>query len=263
LINLRLDDHFGWSKGSSVFVIGKLLDSGNLQNILSEECDSGQASDLQWCTYVDQLPSDSRALLWSPESPIAKLGGWENSTEANNEIFKIIVSHPGYWPRIAADAGRSTLSQLTENSLGSGLVTDWYSKESSPPYQFVKKYFPNQMNSYLLSRQNGNLWEQGLSFNFLNNLNYVLIILSILLIFCSYMKRVSVKLNSELKLIRNLSLASIVLNALITGSLANVYDRLQSRISWIFILLALWILLILFQNLNKVWLRMKSSESST
>ena len=46
-----------------------------------------------------------------------------------------------------------------------------------------------------------------------------------------------------------LLLSGVVINAAVTASLANAYDRLQSRISWVIVLIALLILIQLGKRL--------------
>jgi len=239
LINYRLDQNFGWSKGSSVFLMGKLLDTGLLDQYLKENCNM---NDLSWCNFRDRIPADSRELLWSAESPLNDLGGWEASKEANMQVINGLLRSPQYWPKLILIAIQSTLSQLTQNDIGSGLDTDWYSKESSPPFQYITKYFPNQLPPYLQSRQNDNLWDQGLNFKFLNNINLVLMSCSWMIILLSCWRRFASFLTPDNIRLRNIVLSFVVVNAFVTATFANVYDRLQSRVSWLIILVAIFLL---------------------
>lgn len=224
---------FQLSNGSSIFLTGKLIDSGLLKPFLDRNCDD---SHYVLCSYKEDLPSDSRSFLWNGDSPLAKTGGWENSNKAYQKMLWDFFTD---WKDIAGftlDFFKSGTIQLTQNSIGSGLISDWYASESSPPYAGISKAFPNQINPYLQSRQNTNLWNQGLSFTSLNFINYTLIVLSVTWLLYLWLFNSS-PLNTNQKVLLKSILALVLINALVTGGLANVYDRLQARISWLLILL--------------------------
>jgi hypothetical protein len=60
-------------------------------------------------------------------------------------------------------------------------------------------------------------------------------------IFTSKTKRKSIDIHAQLIIVT--FLLGIVVNAIVVGSLANVYDRLQSRISWMHIFCMLLLVL--------------------
>jgi hypothetical protein len=231
-INSIYLNSWSWSKGSSVFVMGRLLDTGMLERYLQDNCPNEH---LAWCNYQNQIPNNSRDLLWNNESPIAQMGGWTQSRIANKELIHAMITKPKYWPKLLADAFKGTVSQLLNNDIGSGLKSDWYASESSPPYQNISKYYPDQMNSYLQSRQNGNLWNQDLNFKGLNLINYVVLTLLALLLLASLLK-ILPSTSNAISGLRSFVLLTLVGNAFITGALANVYDRLQARVSWLLVL---------------------------
>ncbi len=244
LLNLQLDGRFGWSKGGHVFLMGRLIDTGIAQKYLDDNC---QNEDLIWCQYTSELPTNSRTFLWDPESPLADLGGWGGSKEANMQLIKGVITDPGSWFPLLGYGIQGTLSQLTQNDVGSGLMTDWYSKPGSPPYDHIKAHFPGQMNPYLQSRQNGNLWDQDLNLTAFNITNYILIVASVFILLFLRLGFWWKHLSSTLRLAINVLIAGIVVNAAITGGLANVYDRLQARVSWLIVFAAIMALLELRQ----------------
>jgi hypothetical protein len=150
-----------------------------------------------------------------------------------NNLFGIITSpkHCFLW---AYNSTTAAFSQCFQNSIGSDLVNDWYAMPNSPPYRQIDKHFSWELNPYLQSRQNVNLWKQGLDFRFLNQLHYLLLVFSLLLLIAvwSY-PSYWVPLSTELKLLLLICILGIFFNAFFTAALANIYDRLQGRVSWL------------------------------
>lgn len=252
LINKYLNDSFKINLGSHVFLMGKMLDSGVLKSFLDDRCSSGE---YMLCQYKDQLPLNSRSLLWDPESPLYSMGGWQESqTEFNKTLFGIFTS-PKHMALYGYNVVLSSITQLFQNDIGSGIDSEWYRSESSPPYQQVNKYFPQEFNMYIQSRQNGNLWKQGLSMDFFRLISNLLLFISILILLAWFSNNKWNKLESKVKQITIYFLISIVINAVITAGLANVYDRLQARISWTIIFMAGIIII----NTLKVPSRQKSN----
>lgn len=223
---------FQLSNGSHLFLTAKLIDSGLMQDFLNETCaDNNHVL----CLYQDELPKDSRAFLWGSDSPLNQTGGWENSKEAYSKMLNHFFKDFRFMTGFVLDVLVSGASQLTQISAGSGLVSDWYQSLDSPPYQAIQKVFPHELNPYLQSRQNTNLWKQGLDFTLINAFNYGLMVISLFwFLYLWFFQREQLK---PYRLLIILILILIISNALVTGGLANVYDRLQARVSWLFLVL--------------------------
>lgn len=240
--NHKIDSKAQVSKGSHMFLMGRLLDSGALEMFLSENCAENQYI---LCDIKDSLPESSRVLHWGSKSPVHHTGGWIGSESAYWEIIWDILKQPGYVGYLLIESVKVTFIQLTQNEIGTPLVSDWYGHESSPPYQFVQKYFPHEHNSYLHSRQNTNLWGQKLEFEFLNQLGFLLLLFSAMFVSVTIVfKNLGDKwLNPSLKFAIFWLLSTIVLNAFITANFSVVCDRLQARVIWLLPLMAILILL--------------------
>jgi hypothetical protein len=246
-INYALDKSIVLSKGGHVFLIGRMLDNGVLQSYLDDKCSS---EDYSLCQYKDSLPADSRAFLWSDTSPVNLDGGWLATSDSYTKILRGILTSPKHLSQFIFTSATSSISQLFQNDIGSGLESTWYAKPGSPPYGAVKEFFPHEMNQYLQSRQNNNLWGQGLKFNTLNTINFVLLLASIFIIYLGMVVKKNRKLlHPNLMLASTIVLAGIIFNAVVIASLANVYDRLQSRISWVIVLIAILIIIQLGRRL--------------
>ncbi|MEO5775973.1 MAG: hypothetical protein ABIQ27_03655 [Flavobacterium sp.] len=241
LVNYAVGRTFKMNQGSHVFLMGKMLDSGVLKSFLDDKC---KDENYVLCQCKDSLPNTSRELLWDPKSPLYKNGGWEGSQQSFNKIIGDIFTSPKHLALFTYNATFSSIIQLFQNDVGSGLVSTWYKDPTSPPYGAISKHFPFELNQYKQSRQNGNLWDQGLDFTFINYINNILLVLSsvfLFFIFTSKSKRESIDIHTHLIVIT--LLLGVLVNAIVAGSLANVYDRLQCRISWTIIFCVVLILL--------------------
>lgn len=248
-VNYAVGSTFKMNQGSHVFLMGKMLDSGVLKSFLDDEC---KDDNYVLCPCKDSLPSTSRELLWDPKSPLYQNGGWEGSKESFNKILVDIFKSPKHLALFTYNAMFSSVTQLFQNDVGSGLVSNWYKDPTSPPYDAISKHFPFELKQYKQSRQNGNLWDQGLDFTFINYINHILLVLSSVLlffIFATKSKRKRIDIRTQLILIT--FLLGVLINAIVAGSLANVYDRLQSRISWTIIFCVVLILLSKKEYLTK------------
>jgi hypothetical protein len=237
LINYSLDKDFTINRSGHVFLMGKLLDSGLLEQFLAKKCADNKSFPM--CEFRETLPSNSRELLWGNESPLQHYGGWVGSKTIFDEIIFSFLSSPEFVLKLGVNIMHSTLSQLFQNDMGSGLVSQWYASPDSPPAFAIANHFEHEYSSYQQARQNGNLWGQQLDFEIKNVFNSLLLFLSVsgLLLFW-----VLVRKNKGYIIEKTFSIiivGGIIINALVTAGLANVYDRLQARVSWLFVLLFL------------------------
>lgn len=246
LANYSVSKSISPSKGGHIFLMGRMIDNGILKSYLDDNC---SANEYSLCQHKDSLPVDSRAFLWAPKSPVQQQG-WEQTGPEYREILLGIFTSPKHLLKFMYTSATASVSQLFQNDIGSGLESTWYAKPSSPPYAAVANFYPHEMNQYLQSRQNENLWGQGLDFSKQNILNYFLLIVSMFIIVLGLgLKENRGLIGNNLKVAALLLLSGVVINAAVTASLANVYDRLQSRISWVIVLVALLILMQLGRRL--------------
>lgn len=244
--NYAISKSLSPSKGGHIFMMGRMIDNGILKSYLDDNCSANKYS---ICQYKDSLPADSRAFLWAPNSPVQQQG-WGQSGPEYREILLGIFTSPKHLLKFMYTSATASVSQLFQNDIGSGLESTWYAKPSSPPYAAVADFYPHEMNQYLQSRQNENLWGQGLGFSKQNTLNYFLLVVSVFIISLGLgLKENRALISNNLKVTAVLLLSGVVINAAVTASLANAYDRLQSRISWVIVLIALLILIQLGKRL--------------
>jgi hypothetical protein len=230
MTNFIIGNTFKVSQNSHVFLMGKMLDSGVLKSFLDDNCST---KNYELCECKNTLSETSRNLLWDASSPLQKKGEWKNSEAGYNEILFDIATSPKHLFLFIYNAMCSSLTQLFQNEVGSGVVSNWYSDPTSPPHQVVSKYFPFELNQYKQSRQNTNLWEQNIDLSLINYINFFLLIIAsifIIIVFLDSKKRQRYSIESQIIVLTILT--GIMINAIVTASLANVYDRLQARVSW-------------------------------
>lgn len=241
---------FTLNQGSHVFMMGRMLDNGVLKEFLDEKCGT---QNYVLCDCKDSLPSDSRSLLWAQDSPLLKHGGWIGSKKDYQTVLRDMLFSPKYLMKFAYTTATAGFSQLLQNEVGSGMISTWYSSPDSPPYYQIARHFPHEIKQYEQSRQNENLWLQKLDFTSINLFNSFFIMVSVLFLYAVFFfGKVRLLFNIQTRLMAGMIIAGIVLNAFVTAGLANVYDRLQARVSWMFVFLFLILISSQWEDLMKL-----------
>lgn len=217
------------TNGTNVFILGRLAESGNLERYLKEHCNENTIlSNL--CVSNPKSPSE---LLWSENGIIHYYDlNWIKADSAAKIIVNDILTTPKYLFPFIYDCLRNTFVQLFQFKIGSGLANY---NETSGPYSAINNYFWAERNYFLSTEQSFGL----LYLPFFNALNFFLILISVLIYAYGFIY--SKLTNYEILIFRFL-IITYFYNALITATFANIYDRLQARISWPLVFLALLIL---------------------
>jgi hypothetical protein len=212
---------------SSVFLTARFAESGILHKYLKKTCPTKPCA---FCPYADSLPDMATKFIWDSNGPLAKSGlGWKEADRECSPIVTAVFTNSEYLKPFIGESFKATLKQLFQLDLGSGLSAY---RENSAPFYPIKYHLGSEINEFLTSEQSYNK----LNFSILNLLNYLVLATSLLLIFaCFYLKLVTKVLLQLIVVVTS----GIVLNAAVTASLANVYDRLQARVSWLIIFVSL------------------------
>lgn len=246
-LHFSMGGGFTISRASPAFLMARLDESGVLERFLDTECATGN---YDLCAYRDKLPNDAMAFMWDANSPLYKAGGWNATHDEYQRIIGKVLRSPRYYPYLASEAAQATLRQLTHVGLGDGLTPF---RENTNPYWKVGEYRPYELKEYMSSLQN----RGALTFTSLNErvyLTYVLALLAGLLGISSAAWRRQA--GAPALLILFVLGLGVVANALVTGALANVLDRLQSRVAW---LLPFMVLVLVFQTFYPVWAKRYSA----
>lgn len=224
LLHATLGGGFTISRASPAFLMARLSESGVLERFLDRECADGNYA---ICAYRDKLPNDAITFMWDGNSPLNQAGGWNATHDEYQRIIRRILSSPRYYPYLASEAVQATFRQLTHVGLGDGLTPF---RENTNPYWKVGQYRAYELKEYLSSQQN----RGALVFTGLNErvyLTYVLALLAALAGLSSAAVRRAV--GAPTAVLGSILLLGVVANALVTGALANVLDRLQARVAWL------------------------------
>ncbi|MBS1940367.1 MAG: hypothetical protein JST38_05770 [Bacteroidetes bacterium] len=215
-----------------MFLAARLCENGMLGDFLREHCDS---HDYALCPFKDELPMEATQFIWGDHSIIARLG--PSLTKADSAVAPAVqdlFAEPVFIGRFARSSMIASATQLFQVSAASGLSP--YAEGSAPYYEIVER-LPWELSSYSTSRQaKGEWWDLGVQ-------NRVVRFTLVLALFVLYWKRAAWMHQKELRLLVPMLLAWVVLNAVVTASLANVFDRLQSRVAWLPVLAACLVLL--------------------
>lgn len=209
---------------TELFLAAKLCESGVMYEHLNRCC---PVHDHPICYHMDQLDATGMFFIWNEDSPF-RSDPYDQvaMSKAIAPITQEVLHDPQNWPLIAWTTFTATIIQLAQVEAGAGL--DPYGENSAPWYQYRLR-LPHELPLYMNSlQQRGVLHPEEL-----NRIAHIALLLSILFIALLW--------GSASPLLRVFVVGAIVLvfiNAMVTGGVANVYDRLQARVTWLLVLSA-------------------------
>lgn len=208
------------SPGGYAFPLARLLADGPAVRYLKVHCPEEKYA---LCAYLDQLPMDSDAFLWSVDSPFRKVG-WINGyhQEGQKIVIETILHNPF---QIVNLTMWNTLRQLLMINNHYGIISYL---DNPYPTDAINAYFPGDFGAYAHSRQSQNT----LGLHGFNRLHLLLIALclpvaAVALFF--YLKH-----RRFLPVLLLVALAgAYVLNAFTTAALSGPHNRYGSRLIWL------------------------------
>lgn len=216
-----------FSPASNVFLAARLCENSMLQDFLHEHCGDRNYA---LCPYKDELPMVATNFIWGDNSITYRLA--PKLTVADSLLAPVVhdlLMEPAYLGRFLRSSLVASITQLFQVSAASGLSP--YEKGSAP-YMEMEQRLPWELSSYNASMQAQGAWWD---FGFSNRVVRITLLLSACIL-AWHGKTWST--HPELRFLIFLLLAWVALNAAITASLANVFDRLQSRVAWLVVLAA-------------------------
>lgn len=209
---------------TDLFLAAKLCESGVMYEHLDRCCPK---HDHPICHHMDQLDATAMFFIWNEDSPFrSEPYDQVAMSKAIAPITREVLNDPHNWPLIAWTTFTATLIQLSQVEVGAGL--DPYGENSAPWYQYRLR-LPHELPLYMNSlQQRGMLHPEEL-----NRTAHIALLLSILFIALFW--------NAASPKLRVFFIGTFVilfLNAMVTGGAANVYDRLQARVTWLLVLSA-------------------------
>jgi hypothetical protein len=239
LMNYTLDAGFTLSRAPNVFIMGRLTESGVLNDFLKKKC---AEETLPLCNYIDRLPANSNDFLWGHSSPLYEgkcfeqfhiEDCWLPKNKEYQASIHEILSTPAYLKRYLAFCFSETAKQLT--SFETRPLEPML--ENSPVINSVKWKFPKDYPSYISSGQSQQPFTAALS----NHILPWIVLLSCVFCLSAFFTK---EIPSRFKLLALVILIGLFLNAFVCASLSMVAARFQGRIVWLLPLI--FIVMILF-----------------
>lgn len=208
---------FSVTKGKHAFLISRTHDMGLLKSFLDRKC---ERNGYQLCAYKDSLTPD---FLWDPNSPFAKMGGWEATKSDYNQILADMFQDAYMRNKFVMKTIEATLQQMATFDAGD----IGYHDSNSPMVWPLSEKYPHHFPAFYYSLQNTKRHD----FTLLNNLQRIIIVFS----FVFALAIISLPTLSHYKFPILFILLALMFNAFIC-TLSGVLDRLQSRVAWIIVL---------------------------
>lgn len=217
---------FRLSKGSHVFLMAHFVQAGTMEEFLKENCNKPEFKDCKICLCKDSLETSLDEFLWTWDGTLQKTGGWQGSEQEYNFVIKKMFSDINFIVKNIYLSVRFGITQLFSCKVGDGIVV---LDKNTPPAIEINKYFHDELNSFLHSKQNS---EPYLDKNLetINNYDTILLVFSAfgILYYLFYYK----SRNKEFFL-GILIVFFLCLNAFFTAGLNAPCPRFQSRVAWL------------------------------
>lgn len=226
--NARHGHGFVLSPTSSLFLSAKLIESGAMHTYLKRRC-ADRPNFL--CDHVQELDRAAMHYVWDDSSPTR--GGMEmlEASRRLDPVVRDLLTDPGMWPMLAWTSALATTVQFTQVDIGSGLRA--YGHQSSPWWP-IERHYRHELSMYMNSLQQRESW----ALRDLNNINMWVVLSACMALLVNWPARRSLRWWGFVSLLG----AFTVMNAAATGAIANIYDRLQGRVTWLLVLAALLLL---------------------
>ena len=215
-----------YSVGGYAFALARLLGHGPAIEVLRENCPTRHYAA---CFYLKRLPANNEEVLWLPDNLFDRVGFEGESKEGWEIISRTIEEHPR---RVLHDAIGDTIHQLHQSHTGDGLRP--VDQDPANAYT-LRSTYPTDYAAYTKSRQGRGefthrigLWE--LHWNFLIFSVFYSMFIAILLAYDRQWLPVQLTVTVAF---------AVLLNAFVSGAIADSLDRYGSRVIWLIPLIAI------------------------
>jgi hypothetical protein len=217
--NFIITGHFVFTPGGSNFLFGRLIQTGMAQRYVADHCPD---SSLRICAYRDKLPKDGDEWLWSSESPLWDMGGWEAfDPEARRIVLGSVRDHPAMHLRHAAEGA---LTQMFLVKTG-----DYIRRDTWHTHGILEQYAPQFYQAFLAAPQQ----KLGFDFDWINILHVPVAMAAIIGLPVVIFLALRGHIRRRSAMLAVTVLAAFLGNAAICGALSNPHDRYQSRLIWL------------------------------
>ncbi|HTA60832.1 MAG TPA: hypothetical protein VK835_00180 [Bacteroidia bacterium] len=240
LINYTFKEGGGFrvSRGGHVFLMAHFIQTGTMEEFLKENCDKPEFKGCKTCLYKDSLEHSLDQFLWTWNGTLDKTGGWAGTEQEYNFIIGKMFSDVNFIIKNIYESFRFGLTQLFSTKVGDGISP---MDKNSPPAVEINNYFHDELNTFLLSKQNTEPYLNK-KLETINDYDTVLLIIS----GCGILYYVFYKKNKNKEYFLGILIIFFtLLNAFLTAGLNAPCPRFQARIAW---LIPLFFAIIVFNN---------------
>lgn len=226
--NARQGHGFVISPTSSLFLAGKLIESGAMYMYLDAHCEEHPNF---LCASKNELNRSGMHYVWDDLAPTRQGADLVTASKRLDPIVHDLLSEPRMWPFLVWTSALSTVLQLATIDIG---VDVHAYKELSAPWYPISQHLQHELPMYMESVQQRNSWGLG----YLIPIVMWVLLISCVVIITRWPPKHQIRWWSFMLIIVGFTIA----NAASTGALANIYDRLQSRLTWLLLFAALLLL---------------------
>ena len=228
-LNMWAGNGFTPSKGSHVFLMGKLCENGVLKAYLDENpIDQNPLAQSHpeiatFYQHKNNLPQHAWDFVWNDQPLLGPTGGWHHSKDLYLSIYAATLTSPKLVIKHIEAAAKATFQQVFLNHAGDGLEP--LSKEGAVATE-LKKHFPGDFQGFFgHSAQQQSRINFG-TFNQVYDIVAAILILTCLLLLYKFP-------NPQYAWLLGVTLFFVLCNAFVTANLANVLSRLNARTFWL------------------------------
>lgn len=216
LSNLAIAGRFAFTPGGATIAFVRLVDDGLAKRYLDDKCPDPT---IRLCAYRDSLPAERDTWIWGTNSPLQKLGGWqEHDPEALRIFAETLLLYPGHHLKSAL---ANTTEQFVRAQTGDGLAPwTWDTRWA------IERYAPGLYGRFVAARQQTEPFE----LTWLNVVHVPVFLLSVAALpVLAGLGRTRVR--SSAAVFALFVFVALLINAAICGVFASPNDRYQSRLA--------------------------------
>ncbi|MDE1146870.1 MAG: hypothetical protein PW843_09645 [Azospirillaceae bacterium] len=209
--------------GGPMFLFGSLLQQGQVRRLLDDRCPADPKA-YTLCPYRHRLPGTADDFLWSGDSPLVALGGWDDMAPEAARVNMAVVR--GYPLALALSSLQAGVEQFFRFRTGDGL-DEYHDSTRQVMHDFLAPLEP----AYLRADQQSEGPTPGMA-ELSNHLavpaGFAALAVLALLLPQAVRRRDGVALGALVFL-----WAALAGNAFICGALSNPHNRYQNRLVWL------------------------------
>jgi len=224
-MNFWAFQQFTLNPSGHVFLMARLSETPLLKDYLEKNCVENE-----WtiCGTLLELPyKNVEDFLWQKGSIVNRVG-WLESKKEYDHVIAGVLSDPGalgYFVFDSLNKGAHLLTFFTLDSF-------YPQKGDSPVYDRVKKFFPQEIHSYISTRQ---FHDRLTLLPATEMIHFLVFLLSCVGLIYTAIKGFGAKARPFVVML----VFGVIVNAFIMGGLSGVFGRYQARICWLVVLVAL------------------------